>query len=71
MPSDLLEMSIEQVPKSVAVLRPMVDFSVEILNTGGEDVELVSPGIDWEAFTNQWSETACAASARIDKSDRI
>jgi hypothetical protein len=66
-PRDLLEMSIEQVPKAVAVLRPMVDFSVELHNTGGEDVDLVSPGIDWDVFTNQWSETACSAS----KSDRI
>jgi len=57
----MLELSLEQVPKSVALLRPMVDFAVEIHNTGGQDVELVAPEMDWEAFTNLWSETACAA----------
>lgn len=39
----------------------MVDFSAEMHNTGGEDVELKSPGMDWDLFTNQWSETACSA----------
>ena len=61
MPRELLELSIEQVPKSVALLRPMVDFSAEMHNTGGEDVELTSPGMDWDLFTNQWSESACSA----------
>ena len=61
MPHELLEMSMEQVPKSVALLRPMVDFSAEMHNTGGEDVELTSPGMDWDRFTSQWSETACSA----------
>lgn len=58
-PRDLLESSIEQVPKSVALLRPMVDFSVDINNSGTEDVELVTPGVDWEIFQNQWVQTSC------------
>lgn len=61
MPRDLLELSMEQVPKSVALLRPLVDFAVEIHNSGGEDVELVTPEMGWEAFTSLWNETACAA----------
>jgi len=59
-PRDLLELSIEQVPKSVALLRPMVDFTADIHNSGGEDVELTSPDLDWDSFTKTWSEAVCA-----------
>jgi len=55
-PTDLLELSMEQVPKSVALLRPLVDFAVEINNTGTEDVDIVTENVDWDVFKSQWAQ---------------
>ena len=40
------------------MLRPIVDFAVDIYNSGGEDVELVTPELDWElsALAGQFQE---------------
>jgi hypothetical protein len=45
-----------QVPKSVEALRPLVDFTVEIHNEGSEDVQLITPGESWDSFRSQWGE---------------
>ena len=56
-PRELLELSIEQVPKSVAMLRSLVDFAVDLHNAGTDDVEIVTPGVDWKIFRIQWTQT--------------
>jgi Zeta toxin len=71
-PQKLLEEVMQQVPASVSRLRSMVDFFVEIHNSGndGEDVQLVSmssssdlymnnKNATWTEFTNQWRSTTC------------
>lgn len=56
-PISLLEQTMEQVPKSVSVLKTKADFFVELHNAGGEEeVQIVQPtGLDWNAFQRQWS----------------
>lgn len=67
-PQKLLEEVMQQVPASVSRLRNIVDFFVEIQNSGndGEDVQLVamsspytdmSKNVTWAEFTNQWRST--------------
>lgn len=58
-PRELLEVSMDQVPKSVATLSPLVDFAVDIHNYGGADVDLVTPGMNWKSFTTMWSRATC------------
>jgi hypothetical protein len=55
-PRALLEKALAQVPKSVEVLAPLVDYYAEINNPpDSEDVELVKPvGSTWEEFRRQW-----------------
>jgi hypothetical protein len=54
-PQKLLAEAIEQVPRSVAELAPLVDYHVEIRNAPNQpDVQLVTPGETWESFTATW-----------------
>jgi len=57
-PSDVLEKAIEQVPKSVKILAPMVDYYAEISNAPDvDDIELVKPdGSNWAKFRQQWMQ---------------
>jgi hypothetical protein len=56
-PRDVLLSSLEQVPKSMQVLRNLVDFAITLNNTGKDDVDIVTPGHNWETFRSQWAMT--------------
>ena len=54
-PRDLLVAALEQVPKSVKILAPLVDYHAELRNAPNEpDIELVTEGESWEHFQSQW-----------------
>lgn len=54
-PKALLEAALEQVPRSVEVLSPLVDYYAELNNA--DKVELVKPeGSTWEEFTEVWNQ---------------
>lgn len=54
-PRETLEAALEQVPKSVEMLAPLVDYYAEINNA--EEVELVKPeGSTWEEFRDVWNQ---------------
>jgi hypothetical protein len=55
-PRELLVETLEQVPRSVSELAPLVDYLVEIRNVPGEDLELITPNESWETFTSQWTQ---------------
>ena len=56
-PQHVLEKALEQVPKSVKILAPLVDYHVELLNApGAEDIEIVTEGETWETFQSQWTQ---------------
>ncbi len=52
----MLQDAIDQVPKSVKILAPMVDYYAEINNAPDvDDIELVKPeGSNWSEFRQQW-----------------
>lgn len=58
-PEEILEQAIQEVPKSVKILAPLVDYYAEISNPpDANDVELVKPeGSNWEEFRQQWIQT--------------
>jgi hypothetical protein len=52
-PQKVLAAALEQVPKSVEILAPLVDYRVELSNAA--DIVLVNPpGENWESFQKQW-----------------
>lgn len=54
-PEDVLETAIEQVPKSVKILAPLVDYFVELKNDSNTpDIELTTEGETWENFASKW-----------------
>jgi hypothetical protein len=54
-PRDVLEAALDQVPRSVKILGPLVDYFCEINNGPGlPDVELITPGETWETFQAKW-----------------
>ena len=57
-PEELLELAMEEVPKSVKILAPLVDYYAEINNPpDADDVELVKPeGSNWNEFRQQWTQ---------------
>ena len=56
-PKPQIEKSIEQVPRSVAKLSPLVDLCVEFHNSGEKDnVQLVTPGLEWDTFRRYWDQ---------------
>mmetsp|Transcript_4943 Transcript_4943/g.7354 ORF Transcript_4943/g.7354 Transcript_4943/m.7354 type:complete len:344 (-) Transcript_4943:2635-3666(-) len=61
-PNQTLELALDQVPRSIEILKPLTDFSVEIMNPPNKnDVDLVNmvPGEDfsWDVFRKQWDQT--------------
>ena len=54
-PEHVLEMAIEQVPKSVKILAPLVDYFVELCNDSDTpDIEIVTEGETWQNFASKW-----------------
>jgi len=54
-PRELLLATIDEVPRSVSELAPLVDYHVELMNDPSkEDIEIVTPGETWETFTAHW-----------------
>ena len=54
-PEHVLEQALEQVPKSVKILKPLVDYHAELLNApDADDIQIVTPGETWESFQSQW-----------------
>jgi hypothetical protein len=53
-PDAMVQLSMEQVPKSVAVLRSMADFAVDLQNADSGKLDIVTPGATWEQFRKQW-----------------
>jgi len=64
-PEEILENSLEQVPLSVSILSPLVDFSCEIDNSvisKDDDIKLVKTStrdLSWDGFNSVWLQT-CA-----------
>ncbi|GKY99368.1 hypothetical protein MPSEU_000891600 [Mayamaea pseudoterrestris] len=59
-PRKLLMETIEQVPRSVERLSPLVDYHATINNPPNvDDIQLQTPGETWETFHKQWLQT-CA-----------
>jgi predicted kinase len=59
-PLETLEIALDQVPRSVKILAPMVTYFCELHNApGAADIELVTPGETWESFESRWHQT-CA-----------
>lgn len=57
-PKEVLEAALEQVPRSVQILAPLVDYYAELNNApGAPDIELTKPvGETWESFRNRWNQ---------------
>ena len=52
-PQELLVAALEQVPKSIEILAPLVDYHVELNNA--TEIELVNPPEEtWESFGRNW-----------------
>lgn len=58
-PRETLEASLEQVPKSVEILSPIVDFFCELNNPPDSDIEIITDDMDWDTFQVNWLQT-CA-----------
>ena len=54
-PKEVLTEAIEQDPKSVKILAPLVDYFVEVeYAPGAGDIELVTEGETWQSFESKW-----------------
>jgi hypothetical protein len=54
-PTQVLEAALDQVPRSVDILAPLVDYYAELNNAA--EVELVKPlGSTWEDFRDVWNQ---------------
>jgi len=62
-PKEVLIAALDQVPKSVEILAPLVDYYAEINNA--VDVELVKPsGSSWDDFRKTWLQTVAYVPSR-------
>lgn len=54
-PKELINESFDQVPKSMKVLAPMVDYFVEVFNPdNSNDTQIITPPNEsWETFQNK------------------
>ena len=55
-PCSVLLEALQQVPKSVEQLAPLVDYHVEVRNASndGTDIQLMTAGETWDSFRKQW-----------------
>jgi len=59
-PREILEMALEQVPKSVEILCEQVDYYCQLKNAPDVDkIEITTEDITWEDFEQTWKQT-CA-----------
>jgi len=59
-PRETLEMALDQVPRSVKILGPLVTYFCELNNApGAPDIELMTDTETWESFERNWHQT-CA-----------
>jgi predicted kinase len=59
-PRETLELSLQQVPKSVEILKDKVDFYCKLYNAPCADgIQLLSDHLTWESFKTTWLQT-CA-----------
>lgn len=59
-PEETLQLALEQVPKSVEILRNKVDYYCKLNNAPDlDDIEILTRGLDWEGFKRTWQQT-CA-----------
>lgn len=57
-PTETLELALQQVPESVRVLGPLADYFCELNNVPGEQgIEIATNGETWESFQRQWLQT--------------
>ncbi len=57
-PRETLEMSLQQVPKSIEKLAPLADFFCELDNAPGEsEIKIRTDGITWDSFRDAWAQT--------------
>ena len=57
-PHETLENSLREVPKSVRILAPLVDFFAELYNApNSEDIELITENMTWTSFRKAWVQT--------------
>jgi len=70
-PTDVIEKALEQVPKSVSALSPIVDYVCELNNASDvNDVEILTEGEDWDSFTSKWLQTCAFVPSRKPKKER-
>jgi len=55
-PTDILLKTLDTVPKSVAKLAPLVDYTICINNDGSEPFPCTED-MSWSTFTRQWAQT--------------
>jgi hypothetical protein len=59
-PKETLELALEQVPKSVEILRKKVDYYCRLNNSPDfDDIGIDTEGVDWKGFQQNWMQT-CA-----------
>jgi uncharacterized phage-like protein YoqJ len=59
-PTETLQLSLQQVPKSVEILQPKVDYFCELNNAPCvNEIEIMTDGVNWTNFASNWLQT-CA-----------
>jgi hypothetical protein len=62
-PRDLLERTMLEVPVSISLLAPKVDFTVELRNApDSTDIEIATPCVTWASFKKVWKQNCVRSS---------
>ena len=70
-PRETLLNALEQVPKSVKELSPLVDYFCELSNApNAPDIELLTKGETWENFKKHWMQTCAWVPSQRMKSNQ-
>jgi len=56
-PQETLKVAMEEVPKSVKILRPLSDYFCELHNAPDRDITIRTNGISWESFRSNWAQS--------------
>jgi len=70
-PRNMLELALEQVPKSVKILSTLVDYFCEILNAPNKDIQIVTEGETWDTFSSKWQQKVAVVKREMPKSTSI
>ena len=56
-PREIIDSALQHLPNACSILKPFVDYFCELYNPPDGEIEILTDGIDWTSFRENWLQT--------------